>query len=95
MKKSKTYLLSLATFVRQYQVPPLMEGHSDRAIFLTMLTPGLCGKGNPAQSHILPNYFLVFSNILTLQYSGPWLKAKLWWKTWPAPEAVVEVIAPE
>ena len=43
-----------------------------------------------------PNYFLVFSNILTVQYSGPWLKAKLWWKMRPAPEVVVvEVIAPE
>ena len=52
MEKSKIYLLSLATFLRQYQVPPLMEGHSDGEIFLTMLTPGLCGEGNPAQSHI-------------------------------------------
>lgn len=95
MEKSKTYLLSLATFLRQYQRPPLMEGHSGGEIFLTVLTPGLCSEGNPAWSHILPNYFLVFSNILTLQYSGPWLKAKLWWKMWPAPEVVVEVIAPE
>ena len=71
MGNSKTYLLSLATFLSQYQVPPLMVAHSDGEIILTVLTPELCGEGNPAQSHILPSYFLVFSNVLTLQYSGP------------------------
>lgn len=91
MEKSKTYPLSSATSWRQYQGPPFMgTTQVERSSWQ------YCHHsfGSLVQSHILPNYFSV-QDILTLEYSGPWNKAKLWWEMWPVPEVVVEVTAPE